>query len=261
MDLFDLHGKVALVTGGNGGIGLGMARALASRGASIAIAGRNADKTSSAVAEVEALARDRDSGGRVLGLQVDVTDAGQVERMVASTCSELDGLDILVANAGTNLRKPPESYSLDEWCRIVDTNLTAVFVCCQTAYPELKRRGGGKMITIGSMTSIFGLNVAAAYTASKGGIVQLTRSLASAWARDNIQVNAILPGWIDTDLTRMARQNVPGLHEKVLDRTPAGRWGVPDDLAGTAIFLSSRASDFVTGVALPVDGGFSSSMF
>ena len=255
MDLFDLQGKVALVTGGNGGIGLGIARALAGSGANVAVAGRNPDKTAAAVAELQ------HTGRHVVGLQADVQNPAQVQRMVADTCTALGGLDILVANAGTNLRKPPEAYALDEWCRIVDTNLTAVFVCCQAAYPELKRRGGGKIVTIGSMTSIFGLNVAAAYAATKGAVVQLTKSLAAAWARDNIQVNAILPGWIDTDLTRMARANVPGLHEKVLDRTPAGRWGVTDDLAGAAIFLASRSSDFVTGVALPVDGGFSSSMF
>ena len=144
---------------------------------------------------------------------------------------------------------------------MVGTNLTSVFTCCQAAYPEMKRRGGGKIVTIGSMTSIFGFNVAPAYAATKGAVVQLTRSLASAWAKDNIQVNSILPGWINTDLTRRAREVVPGLHENVISRTPADRWGDPDDLAGAAVFFSSRASDFVTGTALPVDGGFSSSMF
>jgi 2-deoxy-D-gluconate 3-dehydrogenase len=121
----------------------------------------------------------------------------------------------------------------------------------------MQRAGGGKIINIGSMTSIFGVPFAVPYSASKGGIVQLTKSLATAWAKENIQVNAVLPGWIDTELTRRAREQVPGLHERVLERTPTGRWGVPDDLSGIAVFLSSRASDFITGTAIPVDGGYS----
>jgi 2-deoxy-D-gluconate 3-dehydrogenase len=167
-------------------------------------------------------------------------------------------LDILVNNAGTNIRKPPQDYSLDEWKTILDTNLTSAFVCSQAAYPALVKAGGGKIINTGSMTSIFGAGFAAPYSASKGAIVQLSKALASAWAKDNIQVNAILPGWIDTELTRQARQDLPGLHDRVLARTPAARWGDPDDFAGIAIFLASRASDFVTGAAIPVDGGYSS---
>jgi len=252
---FDLHGKVAVVTGGNGGIGLGIARGLAQAGADVAIAARNADKTARAVAELESL------GIRSIGLSVDVVDADQVQRMVQDTVSTLGGVDILVANAGGNYRQRPEEYSLAEWHRLVDTNLTGVFACCQAVYPELKRRGGGKILTIGSMASIFGFDVAAVYAATKGGVVQLTRSLASAWARDNVQVNCILPGWIDTELTQGARRIVPSLHDKVVDRTPARRWGDPADVAGAAVFYCSRASDYVTGTALPVDGGFSSSMF
>jgi 2-deoxy-D-gluconate 3-dehydrogenase len=255
MDLFDLHGKVALVTGGNGGIGLGIARGLAQAGADIVVAARNEAKNAAAVAELEALRV------RSLGLKVDVTDRRQVEQMVAESVRRLGGLDILVANAGTNVRRAPHEYSLEEWHHIVDTNLTSVFACCQAAYPEMKRRGGGKILTIGSMTSIFGFDVAPIYAATKGAVVQLTRSLASAWASDNIQVNSILPGWINTDLTRRAREVVPTLNDKVLDRTPMDRWGEPEDLAGAAVFFCSRASDFVTGTALPVDGGFSSSMF
>jgi 2-deoxy-D-gluconate 3-dehydrogenase len=121
----------------------------------------------------------------------------------------------------------------------------------------MKRSGGGKIINIGSMFALFGSAYAAPYAASKGALVQLTKSLAAAWATDNIQVNAVLPGWIDTELTRDARQQVAGLHERVLARTPAGRWGVPEDLAGIAVFLASAASDFITGAAVPVDGGFS----
>ena len=253
--MFDLSGKVALVTGGNGGIGLGIARGLAEAGADVAVAGRNTDKTTAAVAELERL------GVKSIGLQCDVTDVSQVQQMVASTVEQLGGLDILIVNAGTNIRKLPQEYSLEEWHTLIDTNLTSAFTCCQAAYPRMVARGGGKIITIGSMTSLFGFGVGPVYAATKGGIVQLTRSLAVAWAPDNIQVNALLPGWINTDLTIGARQKLTELHDDVLKRTPAERWGEPADMAGPAVFLSSSASDFVTGVALPVDGGFSVAMF
>jgi 2-dehydro-3-deoxy-D-gluconate 5-dehydrogenase len=255
MDLFDLRGKVAVVTGGNGGIGLGIARGLARAGADIVVAGRNQNKNSAALTELEVL------GSRVIALNVDVTDGGQVRAMVADTAERLGGPDILIANAGTNVRKPPESYTLEEWQQIMDTNLTSAFGCCQAVYPQMKARGGGKILTIGSMASIFGADYAVVYAASKAGIVQLSKSLAVAWARDNIQVNSILPGWIETDLTRGARQVLPRLHENVLRRTPASRWGEPNDLAGAAVFFCSSASDFITGTALPVDGGFSTAMF
>ena len=252
MNPFDLKGKVALVTGGNGGIGLGIAQGLARAGADVAIAGRNAAKNAAAVKAI---------GGNAIALVVDVNDHAQVQDMVADTVKSFGGLDILVANAGINIRKAPQDYSGAEWHSIVDTNLTSVFQCCQAAYPEMQRRGGGKIVTIGSMTSIFGFDVGPVYAATKGAVVQLTKSLAAAWAKDNIQVNSILPGFIDTELTQNLRRNFPGAHERVVARTPARRWGDPADLAGTAVFFCSRASDFVTGTALPVDGGFSSSMF
>ncbi len=255
MGLFDLRGKVALVTGGNGGIGLGIARGLAQVGAGVAIAGRNAAKHSAAVDALAGL------GGQAIGIIADVTDAADVRRMVAETVARLGGIDILIANAGMNIRKAPQDYTIEEWHQIVNTNLTSVFACCQAVYPEMQRRGGGKIVTIGSMASLFGFDVAAVYAATKGAVVQLTQSLAMAWAKDHIQVNSILPGWIETDLNKGARQGVPGFRERVLQGTPAGRWGQPDDLAGTAVFFCSRASDFVTGTALPVDGGFSSSLF
>jgi len=143
---------------------------------------------------------------------------------------------------------------------VLDSNLTSAFLCSRAAYPELKRNGGGKVVNIGSMTSLFGGAHLGPYGASKGGVMQLTRSLAVAWAADNIQVNAILPGWIDTDLTEQARADIPGLNERVLARTPAARWGVPADLAGIAVFLAGGASDFITGAAIPVDGGYSASI-
>ena len=252
MNPFDLTGKIALVTGGNGGIGLGIAQGFAQAGAQVAIVGRNAEKNAAAVKAL---------GGKALALVADVNDGAQVKRMVADTVKQFGGLDILVANAGINIRKPPQDYSMEEWHRIVDSNLTSVFECCQAVYPEMKRRGGGKIVTIGSMTSLFGFDVGPVYAATKGAVVQLTKSLAAAWAKDNIQVNSILPGFIDTALTKKAREVIPGMHERVEGRTPARRWGRPEDLAGAAVYFSSRASDFVTGTALPVDGGFSSSMF
>ena len=251
MNGFDLKGKVAIVTGGNGGIGLGMARGLAAAAASVAVAARDMAKSAAAVKELEAL------GAQALAVEVDVGREPSVAGMVQAVVERFGRLDILVNNAGINIRKSPETYTLDEWRRILDTNLTSAFLCSKAAYPFMLKAGGGKIINVGSMLSLFGASFAAAYGASKGGIVQLTRGLASAWAKDGIQVNAVLPGWIDTDLTVQARKDVPGLHDRVLARTPAGRWGVPDDLAGLAVFLASPASDFITGAAIPVDGGYS----
>jgi 2-deoxy-D-gluconate 3-dehydrogenase len=252
MNPFDLKGKAALVTGGNGGIGLGMAKGLAQAGAAIAIAGRDENKNSAAVKELKAL------GVQAFSLKVDLKDEKASRAMVDEAAARLGRLDILVNNAGINIRKAPQDYTLEEWHEVMDTNLTSAFVASQAAYAHLKRAGRGKIVNIGSMMSIFGGGYLSPYGASKGAIVQLTRSLASAWARDNIQVNAILPGWIDTALTRRAREELKGLDERVLSRTPAGRWGEPADLAGIAVFLCSAASDFVTGTAIPVDGGYSS---
>jgi 2-deoxy-D-gluconate 3-dehydrogenase len=251
MSLFDLKGRVALVTGGNGGIGLGMARGLAEAGAAIGVAGRNAAKSEAAAAELAKL------GAKTAVVSGDVTDEAQCRKLVEETVARVGRLDILVNNAGTNIRKPAQELTTAEWKTVIDTNLTSAFVCSQAVYPVMKAAGGGKIINIGSMLSIFGAGFAPAYGASKGGIVQLTKALASGWAKDNIQVNAVLPGWIDTDLTRAARQEVKGLNTLVLMRTPAGRWGEPNDLSGVAVFLASRASDFITGAAIPVDGGYS----
>jgi 2-dehydro-3-deoxy-D-gluconate 5-dehydrogenase len=251
MKLFDLTGKVSIVTGGNGGIGLGMARGLAQAGAAVAVAGRQAGKSATAVKELEAL------GARAMAVEVDVRKEASCRAMVQAVIERFGRLDILVNNAGTNIRKRPEEYTLDEWHTVLDTNLTSAFMCSHAAYPHLVRAGGGKIINIGSMMSIFGASFAPAYAASKGGIVQFTRSCACAWAADNIQANAVLPGWIDTDLTKRARAEIEGLHDKVLARTPAARWGAIADFAGVAVFLASSASDFVTGTAIPVDGGFS----
>jgi 2-deoxy-D-gluconate 3-dehydrogenase len=254
MNLFDLKGKVAVITGGNGGIGLGMAEGIASLGASIVIAGRNEDKAATALATL------RESGADASFIVADVTRKADCEALLAATVKRHGRVDILVNNAGTSVRKMPQDLSEEEWHHVLDTNLTSAFFCSQAAYPAMVKAGGGKMINIGSMMSLFGAPYAVAYASSKGGIVQMTRAMATAWAKDNIQVNAVLPGWIDTDLTKRARQQVQGLHDSVEKRTPHGRWGTPRDMAGIAAFLASPASDFVTGTAIPVDGGFSIGM-
>jgi 2-deoxy-D-gluconate 3-dehydrogenase len=203
------------------------------------------------VEQIQSLGAEADS------IEVDITDPEACRRMVQETVKRFNSLNILVNNAGTAVRKQPQDISLEEFRLVMETNLTSAFVTSQAAYPEMLKVGGGKIINIGSMMSLFGAAFSSPYASSKGGIVQLTKSLACAWAKDNIQCNAVLPGWIDTELTQQARQQVPGLHERVLSRSPTGRWGVPDDHAGTAVFLASRASDFVTGASIPVDGGYS----
>ena len=249
-----LKGKVAVVTGGNGGIGLGFASGLAQAGADIAIWARNIEKNEAAVKKLKSL------GVNAKAFNVDVADKNQIDQAMLDTEKAYGGVDILVANAGINIRKAPENYLPDEVDRIIKVNLTGVFDCCQAVYPSMKKRGGGKIITVGSLTSVFGFGIAPIYSATKGAVVQLTMSLANSWGRDNIQVNSVLPGWIKTELTEQTR-SLPDFVNKVLDRTPAGRWGEPIDFAGIAKFLGSSDSDFITGVAIPVDGGFTSTLF
>lgn len=251
MKLFDLSGRVAVVTGGNGGIGLGMAKGMALAGATVVVAGRDAGKNDAAVAELRAI------GAKASAIAVDVLQEESCRALVSGAVKAHGRLDILVNNAGINIRKQPQEYTLAEWHQVLDSNLTSAFLCSHAAYPEMKKGGGGKMINIGSMMSIFGASFTTAYAASKGGIVQMTKAMATAWARDNIQVNSILPGWVDTALTQRARRDVPALHDSVLNRTPAGRWGTPEDFAGIAVFLAAPASDYVTGAAITVDGGYS----
>lgn len=250
MTMFDLKGRVAVITGGNGGIGLGMAKGLASAGASIVVGARNKEKNANAVKELEAL------GVRAIAIETDVRNEAQCRALIDKAATEFGRLDILVNNSGMNYRSPPQSYTMEQWKEVMDVNLTSAFICSQAAYPHFVKAGGGKIINIGSMMTIFGSPFATAYGASKGGIVQMGRAMTCSWAKDNIQINSILPGWIDTDLTRAGRKEVAGLHERVLARTPAQRWGDPEDFAGIAVFLASPASDFVNGAAITVDGGY-----
>jgi 2-deoxy-D-gluconate 3-dehydrogenase len=250
MSDFDLGGRVAVITGGNGGIGLAIAKGLAKAGAGIAVAGRNVEKNKAAMQALEAL------GAKAFAIEADILHEDACRSLVDRTAQHFGRLDILVNNAGIAIRKPPQAYTAEEWHRVMNSNLTSAFLCSQAAYPHLKRAGGGKIISIGSIMSLLGAPFTVAYAASKGGIVQMTRALATAWAADNIQVNAILPGWVHTDLTVSARREVPGLNERVLARTPAGRWGEPDDFEAIAVLLAGPGSRYITGAAIPVDGGY-----
>ncbi len=251
-NMFGLEGKVALVTGGNGGIGEGIARGLAGAGADILIAARNETKTAQAAGKIR-----RDFGVQVVELRVDVLQENQIKNMVSGALEHCGKIDILVNNSGIAIHKLPQMMSTEEWDRNINTNLRSVFIAANAVYPVMKKAGGGNIINIGSMFAIFGAGALPAYAASKGGIVQLTKSLAIAWAPDKIRVNAIMPGFINTDLSAEGKRDIPVLEKIVTDRTPLGRWGEPEDCAGAAIFLASSAADFLTGVTLAVDGGFS----
>ena len=252
-NLFNLKGKVALVTGGNGGLGLGMALGLAEAGANIAIAARNPDKTSDAIKQIEGV------GVRAISVPTDVTKETEIESMISQTLDKLGQIDILVNNSGVTMRKEPEDLSGDEWDHVLNVNLRACFLASKTVFPHMRDRGSGKIINIGSMTSIFGGGGSGApYSSSKGGIVQLSKSLAVAWAKDNIQSNAILPGWFTTELTAAIPERQKERYQLISSRIPAGRWGDPAELAGVAVFLASPASDYVTGSVIAVDGGYSS---
>lgn len=252
--MFDLSGRAAVVTGGNGGLGLGMAKAFVEQGASVAIIGRSQSKLDTAAAELRSII----GGEKVVALQCDVTDRPAVDAAFTQIASTFGGLDILVNNAGVNRRADePHLLSAEDWQYVIDANLTSIHTTTSLAFPYMKERGRGKIINIGSMMSIFGTAYAPAYAASKGGVVQYTKSCAVAWAKDNVQVNAILPGWIVTEMTNQFKEAFPDRYEMIVGRTPAGRWGQPVDLGGTAVFFASSASDFVTGTAVPVDGGYS----
>ena len=246
---FDLTGRIAMVTGGNGGIGLGMAQGLAAAGARVVVVGRNAAKNAAAVERL---------GGGSFAITADLVEREAGARVIGEALAQTDGrLDILVNNAGTNIRRLPQEVTDEDWATVLDTNLTSVMRLTRAAYPALKASGHGRVICIGSMMSIFGLPLSPAYGASKGAIVQYTRSLAVAWGADGITANAILPVWIETELTAGAKRDMPTLNDSVLARTPQKRWGQPGDFAGLATFLASDASAFITGTAIPVDGGLS----
>lgn len=250
-DMFDLTGRVALITGGASGIGLGIAEALSEAGARVVLGDLNSEEAKGQAARLAS-----ENGVDAIGMSADVTEPADVEALIKATLDQFGCLDILVNNAGIGIHVRPEVMKMEEWDRNVDVNLRSVFHLSKLCYEPLKANGG-KIINIGSMYSIFGAGEVPAYAAAKGGVVQLTKSLAVAWVADNIQVNAILPGWVNTGLGAQGRREMAGLDERVIARTPAARWGEAEDLAGAVVFLASRASDFVMGTSIPVDGGYS----
>ncbi|MCA9844709.1 MAG: glucose 1-dehydrogenase [Dehalococcoidia bacterium] len=249
MDDFDLAGSVAIVTGGNGGIGRGIALGLAKAGADVALAARNEAKLAETKAEIEALGR------ACLAVSCDVTKRADIETTIERTREALGVPTILVNNAGIGRAGRPEDLAESDWDAVLDVNLKACFVFAQAMFPSMKEAGHGKVINIGSEYSLFGSPRVVSYSASKGGVIQLTKSLAVAWAPENIQVNCIIPGWIWTDMT-VGIKDRQDFYDHIIGRTPAGRFGEPEELGGAAVFLASKASDFVTGVSIPVDGGF-----
>ena len=252
--LFSIKGKTALVTGGSSGLGLMMAKGLLRNGAGVVITSRSQQKLDKA-------RRELDSHGEIFSYAADVTDAANRKNLLNSVSNTLGSLTVVINNAGSNWGAPLKDYPDDSFEKVISTNLNAVFSLMRDAVPLLERSGDesdpARIINIGSMMTIFGAGHASVYAASKGGVVQYSKSCAIAWAPHNIQVNSILPGYITTNMTDGFKKNFPKDAELVTARIPAGRWGVPDDLAGTAIFLASSASDFVTGTFIPVDGGYS----
>ena len=248
--LFDLTGRVAIVTGGNGGIGRGIALGLAEAGAAVAIFGRNEEKNRHVLAELKTI------GVPSIAVKVDLTDRAALEPACNQVESRLGSVSILVNNAGNvSLSGGVLNEKPEDWDNVIETQLNAVFLLSKLAAQSmLRRQQRGKIINMGSMYSFFGSGLIPSYSAAKGAIVQLTKSMAIELAPHNIQVNAIAPGWIETDMT--APVHTMPLNDEVLSRTPAGRWGQPDEIAGTAVYLASRASDFVTGETIRVDGGY-----
>ena len=254
LELFDLSGKVALVTGGTHGLGMAVAVALAEAGATLVVNGHSADKMELALKEYEA------RGIRARGYLFDVTNEAEVAEAVARIASEVGPVDILVNNAGIIKRIPAVEMSIAEWNAVIATDLTAPFILSKAVAGSMIERGGGKIINMCSMMSEVGRDTVSAYAAAKGGLKMLTRNLATEWARYNIQVNGIGPGYFATAQTAPIRVGGHPFNEFILKRTPAARWGDREDLAGTAVFLASRASDFVNGHIVYVDGGILASL-
>ena len=252
-ELFDLNGNVAVVTGGNGGIGRSLALGFARAGGSVAIVGRNEEKNQRVLKELQAIGRP------AMALRVDLTHRDQLEPAMERIESTLGPVNTLVNNAGiVSLSGGILEESEEDWDGVIETQLNSVFLMSKAAARRMKERGAGKVINIGSMYSYFGSGLIPSYSAAKGAIVQLTKSMAIELAPYNIQVNAIAPGWFETDMTAPVRSaEMKEMNDEIIARTPAGRWGDPDELVGTAIFLASRASDYVTGAMIPVDGGYS----
>ncbi|HJZ46346.1 MAG TPA: SDR family oxidoreductase [Roseiflexaceae bacterium] len=250
LDLFRLDGRVALITGGAGGLGLVFARALAGAGADVALLGRRGEAAQSAAQTVA-----QETGRRTLGVAADVTDQEQVRAAIGRVQAELGRLDILINSAGVNIRKPTVEFSLNDWRKVIDINLTGSFICAQAAAPAMIANGWGRVINISSMLGMVGLGERPAYTAAKGGVIQLTRTMALEWAQHKVTVNALAPGPFGTEMNRPLMEN-PAAYRAFADKIPLGRWGETGELAGPIVFLASEASRFMTGAVLTVDGGW-----
>ena len=247
-NLFDLTGRVAVVTGGNGGIGRSIALGLAQAGAAVAVLARNEEKNKHVISEIQAL------GVAALAVKVDVSVRGELQAALAKVEQALAPVSILVNNAGIAVIAGVLDQTPEDWDKVIETNLNACFLISKLAAKSMVKQGQGKIINIVSMYSFFGSALVPSYSAAKGALIQLTKSMAIELARFGIQVNAIAPGWIETDMTAPLKSSP--LYQEIITRTPAGRWGNPDELSGTAVYLASRASNFVTGATICVDGGY-----
>ncbi len=249
MDIFDLRGKTAIVTGGNKGLGLGISEGLCEAGAAVAM-------IASSASVHEAASGLCGRGYKAFGVQADLSSRESLARGFDEALSRLGGgLDILVNNAGIQRRARCEDFSLEDWDEVLNVNLSAVFQACQLAGRLMLAQGGGKIINLASMLSFFGGYTVPAYAASKGGVAQLTKALANEWAGRGINVNAIAPGYMDTDMNARLLADEKRRAE-ISARIPAGRWGTGDDMKGLAVFLASKASDYVNGAIIPLDGGY-----
>lgn len=252
LDIFNLTGKVAIITGGNGGLGLGIARGLAAAGAYVAIVGRNTDKLKVATADLEA------GGATVLSIQADVSLEDDVNRMVAETAERFGRVDILVNNAAISWGIRPEEMTLNEWNMFLAIDLTSCFLTSKACYPEFLKSGGGKIINISSIVTKLGHPKLVQYAAAKGGMDHMTQSLARAWGPQNIQINAVLPGLVDSEMMPVGSPETRSpLINHAIEKSACKRHGTPDDFAGISVLLASEASDFITGSIIVVDGGLS----
>lgn len=248
LDSFRLAGKNALVTGSSRGMGAAIAVALAQAGANVAL-----HASHSVPAEV--IQRVAETGVRHVALAADLSHPDSAPELMNQAIAALGSIDILINNAGTTRRAPAVDYTIADWNDVISTNLTSVFRLCQCAARPMLERGSGKIINIASLLSFQGGITVPAYAAAKGGVAQLTKALANEWASRGVQINAIAPGYMATNLTE-ALQNDPTRSRQILERIPAGRWGSSDDVAGAAVFLASSASDYISGHVLVVDGGW-----